>query len=279
MGRHNCPLNVALSEVKHLWPSVADPDAVITLGTGSELASPRLSRFRNIVVDGWIPRVYRSLKNSFDGQTTWKEVKMRLHDDVQEGYFRFDEYLSDGLPAIDDTKCMDSLTAQTRMQSGRYHEEAALTLLTTCLYFRLDTLPEYRTGLYYCTGTIRCRIRSRALIKRLDTIPGNKDIFKDNHNLGLQLSTDDICGVCQRYSLPVRFFVRDLEENFILSLRLGSTKRRLSAFPRKIQWFIDEQKLDCPFGTSNHSIPFRVDCPACDTRTRTRGQKRKYMDI
>ncbi|THC93591.1 hypothetical protein EYZ11_006944 [Aspergillus tanneri] len=257
MGRHNNPLNIALSEAKHLWPNVADPDVVVTLGTGSETASPKASRFRNALVDGWIPRVYRSWKTSFNGHVTWKEVEMRLGK--EDGYFRFDEFLPYGLPAMDSTDCMDLLSDQTRMQCGEDHEEAALALLTACLYFQLNGPPDYQTGLYHCTGA--------------------RDFYKENLNLGLQLSSDDICQVCHRYSLPVRFFVRDLNENITLSLRLGATIRRLSAFPNSIQWYIDEQKLDCPFGSPNHGIPLRMDCPGCDSRVTSRGQKRKYIDI
>ncbi|KAA8642588.1 patatin-like phospholipase family protein [Aspergillus tanneri] len=191
MGRHNNPLNIALSEAKHLWPNVADPDVVVTLGTGSETASPKASRFRNALVDGWIPRVYRSWKTSFNGHVTWKEVEMRLGK--EDGYFRFDEFLPYGLPAMDSTDCMDLLSDQTRMQCGEDHEEAALALLTACLYFQLNGPPDYQTGLYHCTGTIRCRAPAQALIRRLSLIPGARDFYKENLNLGLQLSSDDIC--------------------------------------------------------------------------------------
>ncbi|KAF7594879.1 hypothetical protein BBP40_007913 [Aspergillus hancockii] len=159
MGRHNNPVNLALSEAKHLWPRVPNPDVVLTLGTASEIPPPRPSSFRNIVVDGWIPRVYRSLRASFDGRATWKELETRLDEKNLENYFRFDVFLPAGLPAMDNTKCMDHLSSQARRGTGgRYNlEDAALALLTTCLFFQLDAMPEYRAGLFFCVGTIRCR--------------------------------------------------------------------------------------------------------------------------
>jgi hypothetical protein len=55
--------------------------------------------------------------------------------------------------------------------------------------------------------------------------PKQQGFYKDNLNLGLQLSEDDICQVCHRYSLLIHFFVRSLEETITLSLRLGATTR------------------------------------------------------
>ncbi|KAL1885228.1 hypothetical protein Plec18167_001885 [Paecilomyces lecythidis] len=280
MGRHNNPVNVALSEARHLWPDDADPDVVVTLGTGSETASQKLSQFRNVVMDGWVPRLYRSMKSSFDGHATWREVMSRLDDGSQKNFFRFDTFLPNGLPAMDNTKCMDDLSSSTRRQSGENYGEAALSLLTSCLFFRLERVPEYQNGLFHCIGTIRCRAPARSLIKRLVSMePEQQGFYKDNLNLGLQLSADDICQVCHRYSLPVRFFVRSLEETMTLSLRLGVTARRLSAFPSSIQWFVDKQGLNCAFGSSNHGTPFELDCPACGSQSLSRGRKRKYVEI
>ena len=183
---------------------------------------------------------------------------------------------------MDDTNCIDHLSNRVRMQpdNRQSHHDAAVALLTACLFFQLDAVPEYRTGLFHCIGTIRCRAPAQALITRLAQIEsGIQGFYKDELHLGLDLSADDICHVCRRYSLPVRFFVRNLQEKITLSLRLGATKRRLSAFPNSVQWFIDEQKLDCPFGSPNHSIPLRVNCPGCNKLVLSRGKKRKYIEI
>ncbi|KAH8424214.1 patatin-like phospholipase family protein [Aspergillus melleus] len=258
MGRDNNPINIALFEAKHLWPSVTNPDVVITLGTGTETSSPKTSFFRNVLLDGWIPRVYRSYMRSFDGGTTWKELKMRLDNKSQETYYRFDQYLPEGLPAMDDPDCVAGLSKQVQTQSGEDHSGVVVALLTACLFFQLDKMPVYKNGLYHCVGTIRCRAPPRPLIERLAMIPGRQAFYKGKLNLGLSLSADDICFSCHRYSLPVRFFVRDLEESITLSLRIGEAPRRLSAFPNCMQWFIEEQKLDCVFGSPNHDIPLQI---------------------
>ncbi|KAK6810683.1 hypothetical protein RU639_013502 [Aspergillus parasiticus] len=282
MGRHNNPVNLALSESKHLWPSAPDPDVVITLGTASEITVPRPSSFRNIVLDGWVPRVYRSLRASFDGRNTWKELEDRLDAGSLENFFRFDVSLPDGLPAMDNTGCMEHLSRQARKETNECYDirASALALLTTCFFFKLEVMPEYREGLFLCMGTIRCRADARPLLKRLlEMEPNSRGFYKDNLELGLRLSADDICATCHRYSLPVRFLVRDLHERFTLSLRLEGTARRLSAFPNTVQWFIDQQRLDCPFGSANHNVPFQMECPDCSAHAMGKGRKRKYIEI
>ncbi|KAL5696107.1 hypothetical protein EMGR_006627 [Emarellia grisea] len=258
LPRYNNPAHVAELEAKHLWPEGPDPDIFITLGTGSETRCAKPSAFRNVLVDGWIPRVYRAMQRTFDGRVTWLDQYARLDDTSKEHHFRFDS-LFGGLPPMDNTDCMDYLSNQARIQSSWQDSgEAALTLLTSSLFFELDAKPEYRCGLFRCMGMIRCRAPPEPLIRKLAQLePSCQEFFKDGLNLGLHLSANDICAACHRYSLSVYFYVRNLDEKVTLSLRLGATKRRLSAFPKSMQQFIEEQKLDSPFGVPNHSIPLQ----------------------
>ncbi|KAH2084173.1 hypothetical protein KXX03_002649 [Aspergillus fumigatus] len=280
LPRYNNPAHVAELEAKHLWPEGPDPDIFITLGTGSETRCAKPSAFRNVLVDGWIPRVYRAMQRTFDGRVTWLDQYARLDDTSKEHHFRFDS-LFGGLPPMDNTDCMDYLSNQARIQSSWQDSgEAALTLLTSSLFFELDAKPEYRCGLFRCMGMIRCRAPPEPLIRKLAQLePSCQEFFKDGLNLGLHLSANDICAACHRYSLSVYFYVRNLDEKVTLSLRLGATKRRLSAFPKSMQQFIEEQKLDSPFGVPNHSIPLQVQCPTCRAPTRTQRRKRKYTEL
>ncbi|KAL4933509.1 patatin-like phospholipase family protein [Aspergillus undulatus] len=277
--RYNNPASVAELEVKHLWPG-ATPDVFITLGTGTGLRSTKPSSFRNVLIDGWIPRVYRAMQRTFDGRVPWLEQYSRLNDNAKENYFRFDPCFHQ-MPPMDDTKCMEYLSKQTRIQSSwQNSSEAAVALLVSSLFFQLDAMPEYQSGFFHCRGTIRSRCPPEPLIRRLSQLePGRQDFFKDQINLGLYLSSADICSSCHRYSLAARFYVRNLDESITLSLRLGSTKRRLSAFPKSMQRFIEEQGLDSPFGHSNHDIPLLVNCSACMTRTGTQRRKRKFIEL
>jgi len=224
MRRHNNPVNIALSEAKNLWPTIPDPDVVVSLGTGSEAFDQPLktSSFRNIFVDGWIPRVYRSFMNSFDGQHTSKEVRNILSDRSQADYFRLDSSFPDAPPAMDDARSMERLLQWARIQpSGPCEQrDIILTLLTTCFFFELDKMPVFHCGLYHCVGTIKCRAPAQSVIRCLSSLqPTEKqEFYKDKLNLGLRLSVDNICNACHHYTRPVQFYTRSLEESLTLSL-------------------------------------------------------------
>lgn len=285
MRRHNNPINLALSEAKHLWPNSPSPDVFISLGTGSnasDSSSKTVSRFRNILIDGWVPRVYRSFSSSFEGQSTWREVLGLLDDKSRDDYFRFDLSIPGGLPRMDDTECMDGLSRLVHLNpSGQQkHLEAVTSLLATSFFFQLDAKPEYYSGLLQCIGTIRCRAPAQYAINWIDGFDSSrKDFYKDKINLGLHLTSDDICYHCNRYCRRVRFTVRDLNEIIGLSIQFGGKQRRLSGFPNNMQWFIEQQGIDGKFGSANHRVYPRPGCPACEGSEAGTRKKRKCIDI
>ena len=283
--RHNNPVNVALSEAKHLWPTIPDPDVVVSLGTGSETVNQlfKTSSFCNFLLDGWIPRVCRSVMNSFEGQHTSREVRNILAGRSRMDYFRLDSAFPDAPPAMDSAGSMERLAQWVKSQpSGpREHREIILALLTTCFFFELDNAPVFHCGLFHCVGTIKCRIPAQSVIRCLNSLQPSEqqEFYKDKLNLGLRLSVDDICSACHRYTRPVRFYARSLEEQLTLSLRLGNLTYRLSAFPNTVKWFIEQQGLGCEFGTANHGVPLKMGCVSCSGYAAERKKKRKFIDI
>ncbi|CAG8074119.1 unnamed protein product [Penicillium olsonii] len=284
MRRHNNPINLALSEAKHLWPNCPNPDVFISLGTGSngEAQSTSVSRFRNIFVDGWLPRIYRSLSSSFEGQCNWREFLGILDDKVRGTYFRFDSPIPGGLPGLNDTDCMEGLSRLVRstIPTDGSHQDTVTSLLTTSFFLHLDSKPEYIGGLLQCVGSIRCRGSARHIIDCLEKLhPEPKYFYKDSINLGLQLARDDICPSCNRYFRPIRFSIRDINDTISLSLHFGGRTQRLSAFPSSIQWFIEQQRLEWSFGSLDHSFQSQSGCAACEGHQAGRRRKRKYADI
>lgn len=285
MRRHNNPINLALSEAKHLWPNSPSPDVFISLGTGSEStdsSSNTVSRFRNILVDGWMPRIYRSFSSSFEGQCTWREVLGLLDDRSRDDYFRFDVAVPGGLPRMDNTECMDTLSKLVRSNPDgqRKHQKAIASLLATSFYFQLEAKPEYYSGLFQCIGSIRCRAPAERVIEWIDAFDNSrKDFYKDAINLGLRLTSDDICRYCHKYYRPIRFIVRDLKENIGLFIQFGGKSHRLSAFPNNMHWFIEQQGLEWNFGSPNHRVPTAMGCSFCRTQREGNSKKRKHIDI
>jgi len=283
MKRHNNPINLALSEARHLWPTSPNPDVLISLGTGSTTPGsvPAISRYRNFLVDGWMSRIYRSFSSSFDGENAWREVSGLMNKTCRESSFRFDLSVPGGLPRLDDTECMARLSAMVHSPSFGIsnHKEAATALLTTCFFLKLDSVPSYYAGLFQCAGTIRCRAPAQHVIRCLDILdPSRKDLYKDNIKLGVYISTHDICSHCHKYNRPIRFIVRDLEESIVVSLCFGDKLHRLSAFPNSMQWFVEQQGLNQKFGGSNHRLEAKEECPVCEARAGG-VRKRKYIEV
>ncbi|KAJ5178966.1 hypothetical protein N7492_002176 [Penicillium capsulatum] len=266
----------------YLWQI---PDVFISLGTGSganDTASTTVSRFRNIFVDGWVPRVYRSFSSSFEGQCTWKEFLGGLDDRNRDDYFRFDVSVPGGLPRMDNTECMDGLSklVHTKSSGERKHREAIAALLVSTFFFQLDRKPEYYSGFLQCVGTIRCRAPASHVLNWMNTFDESKKyFFKDAINLGLHLTPDDICEHCHRYSRRVRFIVRDYKENIGLCVELSGKLHCLSAFPNNMQWFVEQQGIDRVFGSPDHKAISAGGCPFCDGQDSGRPRKRKYIDI
>ncbi|KAL2367582.1 hypothetical protein RJZ57_008055 [Blastomyces gilchristii] len=278
--RHNNPIRLGLSEVRRLWPRTPKPHVVISLGTGTVSRVLKTSDSRNILLDGWLPRIYRSYMSSFDGEETWNELQGELDDQTRKNYFRFNHSFTGARPSIVDIGAMENISQSIQKNPPEAHkmEEALLTLLASSLFFKLDSIPEFQNGFFLCVGTIRCYGPARPIIRALLALrPAHHEFYKDDINLGLYLSEDDICVECQRYCRPIRFSVRHLQEKITMTLRSDGTALLINGSPNATQWYIDEQGLDGAFGASNHGAPFRVQCDTCERRLNGKEKKRKYM--
>jgi hypothetical protein len=270
-GKHNNPINLAVWESRCLWPSLK-PDVVLSLGTGTRDAGPpQTTGVRNIWKDGWAPRVKRSVESAFDGQHAWGTLWNHLDDQARQNYFRLNLAFPGSEPSADDADCMEDLARCVQVQPcGRGQRDDVLSaLLISCLFFELDGMPRYECGFYYCTGFIRCKVRSHALIKALlCTHAKDIDFYDGNHHLGVKISLDDICTACYRYQRPIQFLKRSLEDPIELSVHWGDTcHRKLSGMPHTLSSLIDKQSLDSPFGTAAHDIPRALHCPPCANKS------------
>ncbi|EAS29982.3 uncharacterized protein CIMG_08728 [Coccidioides immitis RS] len=287
--QNNNPIHLGLSEVRRLWPTTPEPDVVISLGTGSEsiARSPKAMTFRNILMDGFISRGYRSLNSSYDGEETWRQIWNLLDEPTRTRYIRVNyPFPAGGPPAMNNTEAIEPLGRWVQKQLSQGIKQAAIMLLVSSFYFEVDIMPEFYSGGFHCRGSIRCRAPAHSVIKALKGLcPAPLYFFKESVNLGLCLSEDDICYKCRNYIRPVRFFARDLREDITLSLQCGESRKLLSSFPNTLQWFIDMQGLEHNFGQAHHDIPFRIHCDECNRKADRIGgagegrNKRKYVDI
>ncbi|KAL9128704.1 MAG: hypothetical protein Q9217_002665 [Psora testacea] len=244
--RHNNPMDLAIWECQKIWPAPAAADVVLSLGTGHELTStsPKVSQFRHICNDGFIPRLIRTFMSSLDGERTWRDSVNRLDDQRRAKYFRLNVQLDGQEPRLDDVKQIEGLRDSVHMQpdDGKDLERALTALLTASFYFELAMRPMFKTGVYNCRGFVRCRNDPRGILEALARIVP--------HQLDLTMSGES--------------YVLHLEEVINLSIKCGEGQvRSLSGFPQSVAWFGKQQSLDAPFGTADHDAAQKFMCASC----------------
>ena len=263
--KHNNPIKVALWESLQIWPSIVRPDVVVSLGTGTEKStSPRAPDFRNVFQDGFIPRLYRSWISIFDGQSAWRDVLNLLDPESRENYFRLDVDLSKGQSTIDDVDRMSEIREQVNLQPrDQDYLEIAFALMASSFFFEVKNV-EFRSGAYHCQGFIRCRLASAPVEQLLRRLQLSAWTFTTAvATLGYYEPAQDYCTTCHRYQLRVDFWVRHPADNFTIYLQgMSVLRRKISAFPQSIDWFVAQQSLNADFGTPVHGSPGREtrDC-------------------
>ena len=270
MSGHNNPVNIALWESQQIDPSVPKPDIVVSLGTGTERisASSKTTEFRHVVLDGYVPRLWRSYMSSFDGQKIWDELMNHVDKKNQEDYIRLNVFLLKNLPALDNIDCMDELRESVHVpQSIQDCRKTLYALLVSAFYFELYNAPRFlREGRYHCHGTIRCRLPGDAIVKLLTQFCRSSLAFTtDLQTLGYYEGNQDLCISCRRYQMKVEFFVRHPAEPMTIYIQgVTQGRRKISAFPQTMQWFTHQQHLKAHFGTAHHDDLQQRDCKSCN---------------
>lgn len=276
-------MDLAIWECAKIWAPDTALDVVLSLGTGTEdsLRSPKAPHFRDVLNDGFIPRLCRSFMSSLDGERVWKELGNRLDEDSKADFFRLNVPFQGDEPRLDDVGCVDELRRSVHLhaEGPRDRTKIALALLVASFFFELDTVPWFEGGRYLCQGYIRCRNDPKAVIHALIRLYGAQMEFTfETGTLGA-LSVEDVCSTCNLYCKKVRFYVRHLKENVKMHLRVnGLERRKLSGFPHSMAWFVHQQQLDSPFGNAEHGAPGSFRCGACrviHTYPGPLGRKRK----
>ena len=271
--KRNNPVRLALWESRLIWPLIARPDFVLSLGTGTDICpQPTAPSFRHIWRDGFVPRTYRWLRGIIDGEDEWRNIINDIDKKHRDSFMRLNISLPNGATAMDDLNQVENLSQEVLLQFQTRGDDlkAATNLLLSRLFFELDTLPAFTGhGLYRCQGTIRCRLSGFALVQAAKALGLEYVSFVLN---GETLASTDlqghVCKACHRFSVPLDFYVRHLDQVLTLSIRTNGSERDLSAFPQCIEWFIEQQSLRSQFGSADHGSPYKLKCNACESSSR-----------
>ncbi|OBT38902.1 hypothetical protein VE00_10784 [Pseudogymnoascus sp. WSF 3629] len=301
--KNNNPVRVGLRQVSRIWED-GDCDLLLSIGNGFEQKplSPIASNFRNLFLDGALARLYRASMESLSlsGQNSWDDHWHGLDEETKTNHFRLNLPLEGKEPGIDDINCMDYLYEKTMQHQGDM-DDIVRAFLGATFFFELDGTLVEEGPFYICYGSILSRSPdSPAFVRRLSAFP-YAQFFNHGTSLGY-ISNNDICKLCGRYTKLVAFRVRHSSDQADIYLRFNRLyHRRISAFPKPIDWFIGRQKLNAKFGQPNHKStttgPRQSDC-SCQlqrqrnipinlpenrkrphvVRTRARSKKRRLVD-
>ncbi|KAI9766696.1 MAG: hypothetical protein M1840_006340 [Geoglossum simile] len=280
VGWHNNPVDPAIWESRLIWPSNAEPDLMVSVGTGfaKQPSSPKVSRTRRGLRDGFIPRLFRSLMSVIDGENKWVNHWNRLDEEARDNNFRLNIPLKME-PPLDEANKMDELRQRVHLHL-RTHDDTpsiARALWSSSFFFELDEIPISQGGWYECRGSIRCRSpNSRALIALLvQEFPSA--LFTTDRNITLgHMNEGDLCVECGLYRKAVKFYVYHPGQAVTIFLRLNQLYcRKISGFSNPMSWFIQQQRLDADFGRPDHKSPEsplyrKCDCPTSRTARKKR---------
>ena len=284
MSGHNNPIKLALWESLRIDPSLSRPDLVVSIGTGTSRKpkSPRAASFRHVLFDGFIPRLWRAYMSSFDGESNFRDIVNSLDHETRQDYKRLNVVLPRKEPAIDNTSRMDELRQLVHLnpQMIRECEEIIYTLLIASFYFELSTNQSQLSGNQIrCLGMIRCRLPGEVMMELLERIhPSRLSLVTHGRALGLYHGKRDLCPSCRQYRKSVEFTVHDLGQ--LVSTYISSARRprrKLSAIPQTMQWFIDQQHLDAPFDTAYYRDLRRL-CKRCVTAEESKLKRQALSD-
>ncbi|CZT11980.1 uncharacterized protein RAG0_15979 [Rhynchosporium agropyri] len=192
----NNPIDIAISEACALWPTIVEPDVVLSLGTGyqidedvtmndlsptetsplinSSVMSTDLGRAeiamatalqdvqqpRGLWRSGFITRCLESFLSTMDGQKFYDLPNQwnRGGDENESRYYRLNTQLTGKKPALDDVGTMKPLKSQTRKQHMKSESlnELAQSLISSLFYFELTSRPIKNRAHISCQGQIFC---------------------------------------------------------------------------------------------------------------------------
>ncbi|KAJ9621802.1 hypothetical protein H2204_011718 [Knufia peltigerae] len=281
--KYNNPCLLALWESRRLWPDIKNPDLFLSLGTGQpKVLGTRPARFRHFLLDGFIPRLFRSCLAKTDGDMHWGQMMNSLDDHSRTAYFRMNIPLS-GPALIGDLDSMSELRQRVRrdVKLSITMLEVANMVVASSFYFQLDCVPCPTRWGYLVQGSIRCRSDVRQVQGAMSNLGMTSVGYSTGTKklCGLGELDADICDACHRYRKQVHFHVRDLSASIsIFMVSRAMAQHKLSGFPETVDWFQRQQGLcvGAVFGQEHHGIPGRFHCSSCDA---TAGSNHKRTKI
>jgi hypothetical protein len=267
----NNPTEKALWELGCIWPDHIWPHFVLSVGTGHQRASSHdSSRYRGILLDGFLPRILRAFLSSpsLDAENSWTALSNRLPHLVKDRFTRLTVEFTDELPQLDNASQIPRLM-QIASESPLDLDRQKRKLWASRFFFELQSRPEKVRDYYVCRGTVLCRFSdSRSLLAAIRRYCARPLIVLENKALIRLTDENCLCQRCGNFRREVIFEVPQLGHQVAMSLEFGGTKRNyLASFPKSIEWFVARQYKN------NRWFQWSDTSSCCEERS-----KRKRLD-
>jgi hypothetical protein len=229
---------------------------VLCLGTGfkrnsEEDVTEKLTFFQS----RYIPRLLRSFLNFFDGEVRWQELQNNLLPQDRNRYHRMNIEFHGPEPELDDLGAVSSLRQQARYQASSYKgiRQCADNMIASLFYFELDWLPHNGVSSFICQGRICCRMGPShpAMPTLLSRLTGARFYLDFQQWVPCtDASVVETIEAGRPFTRKVSFRVASLENSIDIKIDgIVQRARSISNCPYVVRALIQDQGLDCPFGS------------------------------
>ncbi|KAK3063449.1 hypothetical protein LTS18_000298 [Coniosporium uncinatum] len=260
VGKHNNPVDPAVWEGSAIWNT--RQDLLVSIGTAftEDAQSPTLPerKQKRSFRDGFLWRVLDYFLASGDSQTIWEEHWNRLDTEARKSHFRISAPLQKA-PGLDEVDEMPNLKHLARTYMGSCDLSSIYrAMISASFFFELDAIPKFNqnTGMYDCTGSIRCRSPAPGPVVRglIDRYPTAAVAITTGRTLGA-IEESGLCQKCDRFRMPVGFRLFP-GQSISMCLDFNAFYRsKISGFPNAVAWFVARQGLSDDSGVADHTTP------------------------
>lgn len=239
--------------MKFVWPTKAEPDFALSLGTGT---SPPLAT-KSFTTPRFYVRLFQSFMRNLDGEDAWKRFFNSLPTSIRSRFHRLNITFDGPEPGLDDVTKIPELkdkVSRTIYDTPSILDATLDSIYASMFYFELTDVTLAETGGHYCTGTIFCRLDLptdglRYLYNRLYQTNSHFLILGRPIKCvdGVPVNARPFC----RYAV---FHVEKMEDVVSITIRgITKTQKSISGFPTTTERLMEVQQLEHHFGTVDHA--------------------------
>ncbi|KAH7115754.1 hypothetical protein B0J13DRAFT_681344, partial [Dactylonectria estremocensis] len=256
----NNPINLALSELRSLYPAKPLPQYLVSLGTGIFMESASRERVPGkrpgFFKRHFLYRLFKAYMSLLSGKKTMDDFdRSTKTSPLFERCIRLDAAVSGPPAPLDDAGSVPRLKCS--VHEDRLLQDAicalAKRIVASLFYFELDAIPSRRGTQFRGSGCISCLCRApdEALPVLRQKLVQSSAVFRVNGSMvpGM-LSGASFWTSCGNFRKKIKFTSGDA--TISITLQQGSPEYPISGSPFRLSELVEAQQLNAHFGRSDH---------------------------